>query len=118
MSHASAILHGDKAFDAWSMRVISATGIEIKRWVPGDFLEGSAGSRAECRFSPTCTAFVGCPDLPAEYSEGGCSSHDPRHVASPSRYVAICRPRAVVRHGRRAIDALAVLDVLDAKLER
>jgi hypothetical protein len=93
------------------MRVIFESGMELKLWAPSDFLAGSPGSRGECQFSPTCNAYASCPDLPAEYSE---------HVgqASDPRYVAICGPRVLGRHGRRAVDALYVLEVLDAHAER
>jgi hypothetical protein len=79
--------------------LVAAGGHVIVSWDPKLFATGRAARRCECRFSPTCSSWSECPDLPAVVAE---------RVAPDGRaWAALCRPRAVARHGR---DAVAVLD--------
>lgn len=79
--------------------LVTAGGHVIASWDPELFATGSAARRGQSRFSPTCSSWSEFPDLPAVVAE---------RVAPDGRaWVALCRPRAVARHGR---DAVAVLD--------
>lgn len=80
--------------------------VEIVLWEPDQFPEGTEGRRAVCRFAPACArargggpSFPSCPDAPARYSErvGG------EGLGGYARYIALCEPRALDRHGANAV---------------
>src|SRR5439155_16589336 len=103
VSQPDAILTSEVRSGYQVARVILESGVELKRWSPHDFPAGSAGSRGECRFSPTCASPSGCPDLAAEYSEGV-------GTLSRPRYIAFCRLRAIARHGAAAVMPVNALE--------
>jgi putative component of membrane protein insertase Oxa1/YidC/SpoIIIJ protein YidD len=72
------------------------------KWNVKDYPKGSASSRRECRFSPTCSSYSGCPDNLAEFSErvGG------TNFGGHERFIALCRHRAVARHGDDVVAAI------------
>lgn len=80
----------------------------LEVWAPDQYPAHQPGAQGVCRFAPDCAngkgdgmpSHPGCPGNPAEFSEltGGSA------LAGYTRYIPLCRARAVSRFGQQAVD--------------